>query len=285
MSLGYAFMLSICQLTIQADTQLCTLVTLTTGLKVHVEKAGTQSEKLPIVFVHGLGGSSTNYGPVIQTSGLTREREVITFDLEGHGLSPLSGGNISIEGFADSIALILQSAKIDKAVIVGHSMGGIIVTTLAAKYPAIVDKLILIGPVKAFPEAGVKALTARAASVREQGMSGIADTVVAAGTSQITQSSRPLAKYAVRASLLTTPAEAYALACLALTKAADPDYSLITMPVLILAGTEDKTCPEATVIFLSEKMPQAKVVTFENVGHWHLFEEVEGVSREIAAFA
>jgi len=209
---------------------------------------------------------------------------VLTFDLEGHGLSPLYTTNISIESYAENVKNVMDGAGVQRAVIVGHSMGGLIVTTFAAKYPERTEKLFLIGPVKSFAEAGVKALGARAEAVRTGGMSAVADTVAASGISQKSLASRPLSKGMLRASLLATPAFGYALACLALTKALDPDYAVIGVPTLILAGDEDKTCPEATVKFLEGAIGGAKVVTLRDVGHWHIVEDVEGTARELRAF-
>ncbi|KAH7922428.1 alpha/beta-hydrolase [Leucogyrophana mollusca] len=260
------------------------LIPVSPNLSLHVETTGPATDNTPIVFIHGLGGSSTNYGPIIDASGVSANRQVITFDLEGHGLSP-GGGETSIEGYAQSVKLVMDSQKVEKAVIVGHSMGGIIATTFAAQYPPKVEKLVLIGPVKAFAEAGVKALTARGETVLKGGISAIADTVATAGVSQKTLTSRPLSKHAVRASLLATSVVGYASACFALTRAKDPDYAKITAPTLIIAGTEDKTCPEATVKFLESKIAGARVVTLSDVGHWHLLEDVDAVGEILAAVA
>jgi len=99
--------------------------TLKDGKSLHVELTGTASDLTPVVFVHGLGGSSTNWGPLLDVSGISKQRLVLTFDLEGHGLSPLHTTNISIEGYADSVASVMGHVGIQRAVIVGHSMGGV----------------------------------------------------------------------------------------------------------------------------------------------------------------
>ncbi|KAH7914916.1 putative hydrolase [Hygrophoropsis aurantiaca] len=258
-------------------------ISVSATLSLHVESTDPPAAgKTPFVFIHGLGGSSTNYGPAIDAAGLRAAHKVVTFDLEGHGLSPASAGQTSIEGYAESVRLVMDAAGVEKAVVVGHSMGGIIATTFAAQYPSRVEKLVLIGPVKAFAEAGVKALTARGESVLAGGMAAVADTVATAGVSQKTLASGHLAKHAVRASLLATPPAGYAHACSALTRAKDPEYARITAGTVILAGAEDKTCPEATVRFLAESIRGAEVVSFGDVGHWHLFEDVEGVARVLA---
>jgi pimeloyl-ACP methyl ester carboxylesterase len=128
---------------------------------------------------------------------------------------------------------------------------------------------VLVGGVKAFADPGKKALRDRAATVQQGGMSAIAAAVTTAGTSEHTKASRPLETSVVRASLLTTPADGYAAACLALADATEPDYSAIKVPTLILAGSEDKTCPKPTVEFLTQNINGAKVVDISNIGHWH----------------
>ncbi|GAA5960157.1 hypothetical protein JCM8115_002530 [Rhodotorula mucilaginosa] len=254
------------------------------GLHLHVEVANPDASKT-IIFVHGLGGSLTNYAPVIQASGLAESAyKVVSFDFEGHGLSPASGPATTVEGYAASIGEVLDAVKSQKAVVVGHSLGGLIATTFAAQHPERVEKLVLLGPVKKFAPGGVEALTKRAATVREGGMISVAATVANAGVSAKTNSSRTLAKSIVRASLLTTPAEGYAQACLAAAGATDPDYSKITAPTLIFAGDEDKTAPKPTIDFLSQAINGSKVVQLAEVGHWHQVEDFETVAKELKAF-
>ncbi|BGP30349.1 hypothetical protein JCM10296v2_002103 [Rhodotorula toruloides] len=257
---------------------------LKSGLNLHVEVLNPDAQQT-IIFIHGLGGSSTNFAAVIQAAGLADTYRVVSFDFEGHGLSPLRGnGSTSVEGYVASVAEVFDCVGADKATVVGHSLGGLIATTLAAKHASRVDKLILLGPVKKMAPGGVDALTKRAETVRSGGMSAIVDAVSTAGCSAKTNSSRPLSKAAVRASLLASQPEGYAQACLALAHADDPDYSAITAPTLIVAGSEDKTSPQSTIDFLSGAIPGAKVTKIEDIGHWHQVEDVDAVAREIRTF-
>jgi len=260
------------------------LVNLPNGSSLYIDASQIDSQKPSIVFVHGLGGASTNYDAVIAASGVGKNFNIVKFDLEGHGLSPLASQSLTLDSFADSILSILEHYGISKATVVGHSMGGLIATTLAAKEPSKVERLFLIGPTKAFAEAGVQALGGRAKTVEDGGMPSIAKTVTAAGTSQKTKDSRPLAHGAVNASLLNSPPLGYAAACRALAAAKDPDYANITAKTLILAGSEDKTSPAATTEFLKSKISTTTVVPIDNVGHWHLLEDVETVAKELASF-
>ncbi|GAA5876549.1 hypothetical protein JCM3774_003135 [Rhodotorula dairenensis] len=253
------------------------------GLHLHVEVTNAGADKT-LIFVHGLGGSLTNYAPIGEAAGLADSFKVVAFDFEGHGLSPTSGSATTVEGYAASIGEVLDSVKSQKAVVVGHSLGGLIATTFAAQYPERVEKLVLLGPVKQFAPGGVDALTKRAATVREGGMISIADTVATAGVSAKTNSSRTLAKSVVRASLLMSPAEGYAQACLAAAGATDPDYSKISAPTLIFAGDEDKTAPKPTIEFLHGAINGSKVVQLADVGHWHQVEDFDTVAKELKAF-
>ncbi|GAA5838815.1 hypothetical protein JCM11251_006748 [Rhodosporidiobolus azoricus] len=259
------------------------LITLKSGVRVHAEVANADAKQTAI-FIHGLGGSSTNYGALIEQLELAKSHRVITFDFEGHGLSPLSGEDLSVEGLASSVGEVLDNFGADKAVVFGHSLGGLIATTFASKYPERVEKLVLIGPVKQFAPGGVTALTGRAGTVREGGLVSVASTVATAGVSAKTASSRYLVKSAVLASLLTTPAEGYAQACLAAAGAKDPDYTKITAPTLIISGSEDKTAPKPTIDFLKDAIKGSKVVEISDVGHWIQVEDHEAVAKAVKDF-
>ena len=84
-------------------------------------------EKTPIFLVHGAGGSYLSWPPGIRR--LPGER-VLTIDLPGHGKSNGLGRN-SISEFSKSLVALMDDLKIERAVVVGHSMGGGIVLQTA----------------------------------------------------------------------------------------------------------------------------------------------------------
>ena len=95
-----------------------------------------------ILFVHGLGGSSQNFEPIISKAKLEESHRVASFDLRGHGLSSLgSTDKLVFEDYVGSIGAVLDWARADKAVIVAHSMGGLVATTFAARSPERVTHL------------------------------------------------------------------------------------------------------------------------------------------------
>lgn len=243
-----------------------------------------------IIFVHGLGGSMEYYDALIQCAGLKDKYKVHLYDLEGHGLTPTKASSVcTIASYADDLEGIFRHNGIKSAILVGWSLGCLIVTTFAVKNLSMVDKLILLGPGPTpFPKPASEIFYKRAAAVRAGGMkgSGVADAVTQAATSDVTKATRPVALSAVRLSLLGTHPEGYAKGCGALAGSTDSTIELerLTMPTLILTGDADKISPPELVYKWQRKMKNAQVQVIKDIGHWHIYEDAESVSRTISAF-
>lgn len=98
-----------------------------------------------IIFIHGLGSSQNYYFPVLPH--LSKSHRCITLDTYGAARSPYAdNGPISIPGIAADVIGALDALNIPKAVVVGHSMGGIVATELGARYADRVVGVVAIGP-------------------------------------------------------------------------------------------------------------------------------------------
>lgn len=111
-------------------------------------------EALNIVFVHGLGSTQNYYAPILPY--LTHHR-CITFDNYGAGRSKYYSElypDISIEQLAESVLGLMDHLKVEKAVVVGYSMGGMVPTTIAAskKGAGRIISGVCIGPVHPSPQ-------------------------------------------------------------------------------------------------------------------------------------
>lgn len=107
------------------------------------------SQALTIVFVHGLGSTQNYYTPILPY--LSKYR-CITFDNYGAGRSKYYAElapDASIKQIAQDVLTLLNHLSIDKAVVVGYSMGGMVPTTIAAdsKGKGKIVAGILLGPV------------------------------------------------------------------------------------------------------------------------------------------
>lgn len=255
------------------------------GKQLYYRHAGNSGP--PIIFIHGLGGSSEIYTSLIASLDLQKSHSLHLLDLEGHGLSPTKATSVvSIESYANDFAALASHFKIEGATVIGHSMGCLVAETLALQHPSLVKKLVLLGPpASPMPEAARDAYIARAAAVRISGLAAVVDSVVAAGTSAFTQSMTPLAVAAVRMSLLGQDPEGYAKGCTALARATTAlPVSDIQAETLIITGEEDKVSPPSLVEKLKKEIKGAKTVVLPKCGHWHVFERDTGVAIAVRDF-
>lgn len=87
----------------------------------------------PIVFIHGVGMQQDVWVP--QIIGFVREHTVITFDMLGHGQSPLPSEQPTLAEYAEQVRRLLDHLNVIKAHIVGHSMGALVALEFALRAP------------------------------------------------------------------------------------------------------------------------------------------------------
>lgn len=106
----------------------------------------TKGEGKPLVMLHGLFGSGDNLGGLTRT--LSEDYQTISVDLRGHGRSPHLGA-ISYPIMANDVVRVMDNLGVEKAHVLGHSMGGKTAMQLALSHPDRVEKLVVedISPV------------------------------------------------------------------------------------------------------------------------------------------
>jgi pimeloyl-ACP methyl ester carboxylesterase len=105
---------------------------------------GAPKDGATIVFIHGLGSSQNYYFPILHH--LTLKHRCITLDTYGSARSPYTGQAITISTIASDVIAVLDALHIPKAVVVGHSMGGLVVTLLGAQYSDRITTVVAVGP-------------------------------------------------------------------------------------------------------------------------------------------
>ena len=113
------------------------------GMDVHFRDEGDATDSIPIVLIHGTGSSLHTFES--WTTQLKDDYRIVRMDLPGYGLTgPFPDRNYSIDNYVDFLRHFLASLGIEKCVLGGNSLGGGIAWRFTAKYPDMVDKLILI---------------------------------------------------------------------------------------------------------------------------------------------
>ncbi|WP_248323526.1 MULTISPECIES: alpha/beta fold hydrolase [unclassified Caballeronia] len=244
----------------------------------------TEGEGAPVVCIHGLGGSSNNWTPVLPAF---EGKKAIRIDLPGSARSPLPEQKLSIDLYVDTIASVLREMQVTKADVVAHSMGTIVAQHLAVKHPELVKSLALFGPLVAPPDAGREGMRQRAGIAREKGVPGvqeIADAIVKGATSDETKSQRPVTLALVRESVMRQSPEGYAQSCEALAGAQAAEIERIEVPTLLVTGDQDGVGKPDAVKAMAERIKGAKVVVLNGCGHWTTFEKPAESMAELKRF-
>ncbi|ATZ48616.1 hypothetical protein BCIN_03g08070 [Botrytis cinerea B05.10] len=248
----------------------------------------TENLQNPIttLFIHGLGSSSTFYHTIIPS--LSAVSTCITLDTPGSGLSSLGNAPQTVVSIVDDAIALLDAlsepvAK-GKVWVVGHSMGGIIACELAIKYAQRVEGLVLIGPVVPSP-ALTEVFGKRIETVKKDGLEPLANSIPEAATASEATSTQ---KAFIRSLILGTSTQGYVSSCEVIASASRPDYAKIDVPMMVLAGSEDKTASYEGCKMIHDEAgvsAQKKCVrVLPGVGHWHAIEAPELVAKEFIEF-
>jgi pimeloyl-ACP methyl ester carboxylesterase len=117
----------------------------------------------PLILLHGGFGSVEMFGPNVEL--LAAGRRVIGVDLQSHGRSPATDRPMRFETMADDIAALIGSLGLERAALMGFSLGGGVALRAAIQHPDVVERLVLVSTVFKrqgwYPEmrAGMDAMT------------------------------------------------------------------------------------------------------------------------------
>jgi pimeloyl-ACP methyl ester carboxylesterase len=114
------------------------------GLKIYYEIHGNGE---PVVLLHGSFMTLTNFNWPEMIAALSKTRQVIAVEMQGHGRTADIDRDFSYANLADDIAAMLDYFKIAKADVIGYSMGGGVALEVAIRHPQKVRKVVSISAV------------------------------------------------------------------------------------------------------------------------------------------
>lgn len=113
------------------------------GRAIAVGRAGAETGT-PVVLIHGYASDMNSWA--FNIPALAADHPVIAIDLPGHGASDKQVGDGSLSSLADAVIGALRALGVDRAHLVGHSLGGAVAAWLAAEHPGLALSLTLIAP-------------------------------------------------------------------------------------------------------------------------------------------
>jgi 3-oxoadipate enol-lactonase len=244
---------------------------MTTSLKTKdgrfAYEAAGDPNRTPLVFLHGIGGAARAWRAQIATFG-DRYR-ALGWDMPGYGGSaPLPSTGIAT--LADALQDFLQAIGGPRPILVGHSIGGMIVQQWLTQYPRDAAAVVLAQTSPAFGKAEgdwqKQFIEARLGPLdRGETMKSLAPVLVKELVGDNPDAS---GMNVARECMGSVPETSYRSMMLALL-GFDQRKALadITVPTLVLSGSKDKNAPAPMMAKMATHIPQASYVELEGAGH------------------
>jgi 3-oxoadipate enol-lactonase len=235
-----------------------------------------------LVFIHGLGSSTRDWE--FQIPAFSKQYQVITFDLRGHGQSAMPEGPYSIEMFTDDLAGLLEGLHVKSAHLVGISLGGAIAFQFALAYPTTVKTLTIVnsGPsLGGTPEQAQQEIERRVGIVKQFGMRAMGQNLA--------PNLFPEPEHAsLREAFIEHWAENDPNAYIEATRSmlgwdVTGQLSAIRNPTLIIASDQDYS-PVAMKKAYAELMPNAQLTVIANAHHAVPIERPKEFNAVLAQF-
>ncbi|NKE58667.1 alpha/beta hydrolase [Lentzea sp. PSKA42] len=247
------------------------------GITIGYDDEGTGDA---LVLVHGHPFDRSMWRPQVEHFSAAGWR-VIAADLRGYGESTVVPGITPLPVFASDIAALLTHLGVEKFVLGGLSMGGQIVMECARTFPDRLRGLILADTfAHAETEAGRRTRHEMADRLLREGMSGYATEVL---WKMVAPHNIAAGEHVSRMMHNAPPAGAAA----ALRGRADrPDYTetlgAITVPTLVVVGSDDEYTPVADAEYIREQVPGSALVVVDGAAHMPNLERPEEFNKAVA---
>ncbi|NNM73431.1 alpha/beta fold hydrolase [Enterovirga aerilata] len=238
----------------------------------------------PVVFLHGIGGGARLWSS--QLESFAPRYRAIALDLPGYGGSqPLA--ETGIRTYAEAVADFLRTLRLASPVLVGHSIGGMIVQTYMADRLGPIRAAVLAQTTPAFggkdPRWAEEFVAARLGPLdRGETMPSLAPAIAA---SLLGEDPDPAAFALARDCVAAVPEATWRASVMALV-GFDKREALgrISVPTLLIAGSKDQNAPAPTMAKMAERIPGAEYVCLDGIGHLAFAEAPEAFDGAVLDF-
>jgi pimeloyl-ACP methyl ester carboxylesterase len=226
-----------------------------------------------ILFIHGAGGGQYTWGS--QKAFFEKEFNPIIIELPGHGESG-GEGEKEIPRYAEQVYAFLQAVGLGKVFLVGHSMGGAIVQTLALTHPEVIKGVVLVGTgvrLKVLP------------LILNGIMENFRETIPRIIQYAYSRKAPPqLIEDGVTQMLKCRPEVLHGdfSACDRFDVMKEVDTS--DLPALIVCGEDDALTPVLYSQFLHSRIKGSKLEVLSNAGHMVMMESAQAFNEKVREF-
>lgn len=263
---------------------------------IYAHEEGREGGQL-VLLIHGWSSSWYAVSPLLPV--VNRRYRCLAVDLPGFGQSPPLKGRATIDGYVELLARLIRAETDRRAILIGHSMGGMISITLTLKYPDLIERMVLLCPTISgklsmfinlfmYPFVWMErfGLTRRLVEVLEPQMLSVTDRLLRpalfADRSGITRQEYER----IRADARRKGQGRVRAECFDAMRNHDLRGQLgkIQTPALVIWGMEDNTVPLRDASVVAQEWPDADLRVIPNAGHWPQFETPVVTERYVRAF-
>ncbi|MBL8348882.1 MAG: alpha/beta fold hydrolase [Burkholderiaceae bacterium] len=242
----------------------------------------------PVLLLHGIGGGREAWGQAGSGTGRALADagfSVLALDFPGYGLSPAIAP-FDLAGLARSVIALIDWVGAGPAVLVGHSMGGMVAQELAALAPGRIAGLVLASTSPAFGKPGGDwqrgFLQSRFAPLDAGlGMAGLAARLVPA---MVAPGTAAAAVATAQALMAGVPEATYRAAVTALVEFdRRANLPAVRVPTLVITGEHDATAPPEVSRRMAERIPGAACRIVPGAGHLLNLEQPQAFNAALLA--
>ena len=236
-----------------------------------------------LVLIHALGVDRRMWRRQVPIFAVSHQ--VVAYDVRGHGLSDKPVGPYTLEALADDLHGLLDALGIERASLLGLSMGGMIAQTFALAYPEQVDRLILADTTSEYPPEGRRQFAERARLVEASGIDPIVPATLERWFTPEFRADEEDAVEEIRKIVLAADPMGYAGACHAVSRV-DLTGRLgeIRCPALVLVGEHDPGTPVAAAARIQAAIPGARLEVIQGASHLSNVARPDAFERIVLAF-
>jgi 3-oxoadipate enol-lactonase len=237
----------------------------------------------PLVMIMGFGGDQSAWKR--QVSAFKKHYQLTTFDNRGTGKSDKPKGSYSPKLMAEDTIQLMDFLKIDKAHILGASMGGLIAQEIAINYPERILKLILASTFAAQDDEANGVTPNMLGAIElppRQGFNRLLD----ASVNKFFNRFILIPLFKLRTRRIKEPEITALMGQVDGFKGYDSldRLPLIKAPTLVLTGTKDRVVKPESSNTISKKIPNAKLVKIKNGSHVICMEKSKVFNKEVLDF-
>lgn len=234
----------------------------------------------PILFLHGLGGDRRMW--LYQVPAFCGRYPTVVVDLRGHGRSSRPTDDFTVADMARDVLRLTRVLGIERAHIVGLSMGGLVAQQLAGDFPLVIASLTLCDTFASIPPQLESFARETLAWIAEHDMAEVARVRVRAAFSDHVDPA--LCEYWIEQVAKNDKATYERAARATFSFSAAGRLAGLNVPVLVMVGAEDRVTPPPLAHELAAQIPGARVVEIPRAGHISNAENPAAFNRALADF-